>query len=154
MVSIQDLIRISDYEWEIPKTYRKDMVVPVRLFSTRRMLDQVMEDKSLEQAAKGMYALMGACIRPESRQTRDVELKASDPESLLVAFLSELLYFSEQESLVFDGIGIELNGLSLRAHLDGAPLASIDKEIKAVTYHKLAVRKTELGYEVNVVFDV
>jgi SHS2 domain-containing protein len=108
----------------------------------------------LKQAAKGMYALMGACIRPESRQTRDVELKASDPESLLVAFLSELLYFSEQESLVFDGIGIELNGLSLRAHLDGAPLASIDKEIKAVTYHKLAVRKTELGYEVNVVFDV
>ena len=50
MVSIQDLIRISDYEWEIPKTYRQDMRVPVRLFSTRRMLDQAMEDKSLEQA--------------------------------------------------------------------------------------------------------
>jgi tRNA-splicing ligase RtcB len=50
MVSIQDLIRISDYEWEIPKTYRQDMRVAVRLFSTRRMLDQAMEDKSLEQA--------------------------------------------------------------------------------------------------------
>jgi tRNA-splicing ligase RtcB len=50
MVALQDLIRISDYEWEIPVTYRQDMRVPVRLFSTRRMLEESMKDQSLDQA--------------------------------------------------------------------------------------------------------
>jgi tRNA-splicing ligase RtcB (3'-phosphate/5'-hydroxy nucleic acid ligase) len=50
MVKIQDLVKINDYEWQIPKSYRRDMRVPVRLFATRRILEKVMEDQSLEQA--------------------------------------------------------------------------------------------------------
>jgi len=50
MVTLQDLKKISDYEWEIPQTYRQDMRVPVRLFATRRILEAAMGDKSLEQA--------------------------------------------------------------------------------------------------------
>ncbi len=50
MVALQDLKRISDYEWEIPKSYREDMRVPVRIFATRRLLEKVMTDRSLEQA--------------------------------------------------------------------------------------------------------
>ena len=108
----------------------------------------------LEQAARGMYALAGARWRSEPRQTRTIEIEARDSESLLVAFLTELLYFGEHESLGFDSYHIELKGNSLRAELSGAPLASIDKEIKAVTYHKLAIHQTDRGLEVNVVFDV
>ncbi len=47
---VQDLQRLSDYEWEIPKTLRSDMRVPVRVFATRRMLEAIMGDKSLVQA--------------------------------------------------------------------------------------------------------
>ena len=47
---LKDLIRISEYEWEIPKDYRSDMRVPVRIFATRELLEAVLEDKSLEQA--------------------------------------------------------------------------------------------------------
>ncbi len=108
----------------------------------------------LEQAARAMYSIMGARLESGQHQTRLMELKASDPEVLLVAFLSELLYIIDQENLGFKEFDIQLNGFSLKAHLIGAQLASIDKEIKAVTYHKLAVRKSELGFEVNVVFDV
>ena len=50
MVQIRDIKRISDYEWEIPKTYRADMIVPVRLFATREILEAIAEDRSLEQA--------------------------------------------------------------------------------------------------------
>jgi tRNA-splicing ligase RtcB len=50
MINIKDLKKISEYEWEIPKDYRADMRVPVRVFATRRLLDSVMKDKSLEQA--------------------------------------------------------------------------------------------------------
>jgi tRNA-splicing ligase RtcB (3'-phosphate/5'-hydroxy nucleic acid ligase) len=50
MVAITDLKKISTYEWEIPKSYRNDMRVPVRLFVTRELLEPAMRDKSLEQA--------------------------------------------------------------------------------------------------------
>jgi SHS2 domain-containing protein len=108
----------------------------------------------LEQAARGMYSMMGARLQHEQHQIRVVELKAADQEGLLVVFLSELLYFIEQENIGFEKFDIQLNGLWLNAHLTGAHLAPIDKEIKAVTYHKLAVLKTEQGFVVNVVFDV
>ena len=50
MIGLKDLKRISDYEWEIPQTYREDMRAPVRIFATRKLLEKVMEDRSLEQA--------------------------------------------------------------------------------------------------------
>ena len=50
MVDLHDLIEINRYEWEIPKTYRSDMRVPVRIFATRELLEQIKDDKSLEQA--------------------------------------------------------------------------------------------------------
>lgn len=71
MVTLQDLKRISDYEWEIPKTYRPDMRVPVRLFATRRLLEDVMKDKSLEQAvnAATLPGLVGhVIVMPDMHQ--------------------------------------------------------------------------------------
>jgi tRNA-splicing ligase RtcB (3'-phosphate/5'-hydroxy nucleic acid ligase) len=71
MVTLQDLTRISDYEWEIPQTYRPDMRVPVRLFATRRMLEDVMKDKSLEQAvnAATLPGLVGhVVVMPDMHQ--------------------------------------------------------------------------------------
>jgi tRNA-splicing ligase RtcB len=50
MIGLHNLIKISDYEWEIPQTFRPDMRVPVRIFATRELLEQVIDDKSLEQA--------------------------------------------------------------------------------------------------------
>jgi tRNA-splicing ligase RtcB len=50
VVKIKDLTQISDYEWEIPKSFRQDMQVSVRIFATRQLLEAVMDDKSLEQA--------------------------------------------------------------------------------------------------------
>jgi len=38
--------------------------------------------------------------------------------------------------------------------MDGAPLLSATKIIKAVTYHNLRIRPTARGYEVEIVFDV
>jgi SHS2 domain-containing protein len=42
----------------------------------------------------------------------------------------------------------------LHASLEGAQLVSIDKEIKAVTYHNIAIKKTPRGLQVRIVFDV
>ncbi len=71
MVALKDLIHISDYEWEIPTSYRQDMRVPVRLFSTSRMLDEAMKDQSLDQAvnASTLPGLVGrVVVMPDMHQ--------------------------------------------------------------------------------------
>lgn len=71
MVQIRDIKRISDYEWEIPKTYRADMKVPVRLFATREILEAIAEDRSLEQAVNSatLPGLVGhVAVMPDMHQ--------------------------------------------------------------------------------------
>ena len=50
MISIKDLRQVGEYEWEIPQSFRADMRGPVRIYTTRRMLESVLEDRSLAQA--------------------------------------------------------------------------------------------------------
>lgn len=61
---IQDLRKVSNHEWEIPASHRHDMRVPVRIFATRRLLDEVIDDKSLDQAvnAATLPGLVGSVI--------------------------------------------------------------------------------------------
>ncbi len=50
MMHMQDFKKISDFEWEIPRTLRPDMRVPVRVFATRKILEAALGDLSMEQA--------------------------------------------------------------------------------------------------------
>lgn len=114
----------------------------------------------LEQAARGMYALSGARLQPGTSEARSFSIRAADAESLLVRFLSELLYYGQQTGVGFDRYVLILNHpaageqFELHATLEGSPLLSVDKEIKAVTYHNLAVRQEAGELRVHVVFDV
>jgi hypothetical protein len=45
----EDLIKISDVLWEIPKTYKRGMLVPARIYAKEEMLDALLSDRSLEQ---------------------------------------------------------------------------------------------------------
>jgi SHS2 domain-containing protein len=108
----------------------------------------------LEQAARGMYALTGAVFEPGPRSKRSLRLEAQDSESLLVGFLTELLYLAETEGLGFDAFQLQLQGYRLKAGLEGAPLRTVSKEIKAVTYHNLKVEDGPQGLQARVVFDV
>jgi tRNA-splicing ligase RtcB len=49
-MQITHLKKINDFEWEIPKSYRDDMRVSVRIFATHELITQVLNDKSLDQA--------------------------------------------------------------------------------------------------------
>jgi SHS2 domain-containing protein len=108
----------------------------------------------LEQAARGMYALSGTYLEHDAFQTRVLRLPAGDPERLLVSFLSELLWIGEQEGLAFTEFQLKLENDQLLARLKGAPIAAQAKEIKAVTFHNLAIRQISAGLSVNIVFDV
>ena len=109
----------------------------------------------LAESARGMYALANAEQAEGPRVRRELLLEGVDAESLLVAFLEELLYISESEGLIFDKFDIlEIKETKLNAMMEGRALRSIEKEIKAVTFHNLQIRETERGLEVEIVFDV
>jgi protein archease len=110
--------------------------------------------KLLEQAARGMYALSGARCQEGSVEARTFNLRSPDRETLLVSFLAELLYYQERDGLVFDNFSLSLEEDMLQVGLQGASLAGLDKEIKAVTYHNLRLVQTGRGLEARIVFDV
>ena len=108
----------------------------------------------LVQAARGMYHLSGARTHPGTGIVHTFRLPPADLETMLVAFLAELLYYQEEQGLVFDTFNLSLEDDGLHAELHGLPLAGLDKEIKAVTYHKLQIQPTQPGLQTRIVFDV
>jgi tRNA-splicing ligase RtcB len=50
MIKLQDFKRISEFEWEIPRSIRKDMRGNVRVFTSYEMLEKGLQDRSFEQA--------------------------------------------------------------------------------------------------------
>jgi SHS2 domain-containing protein len=108
----------------------------------------------LEQAARGMYSLAGIKLKAGTGQMHRLELPMTDRETLLVNYLSELLFLLEIENIAFDSFEIELNNETMNAEMYGLPLESQIKHIKAVTYHNLVVHQGLHGFEARIVFDV
>lgn len=106
------------------------------------------------ESARAMNTLAGTATNQSPRMKRVFESDGADAESLLVAFLSELVYYQEQENLAFDTFEIQINGEQITVTMEGAAIQSIDKAIKAVTYHNLKIERTSRGLEATLVFDV
>jgi len=49
MIFKKDFKKISDWLWEIPKSFRADMRVSARIYASEKLLEEVFRDKSLEQ---------------------------------------------------------------------------------------------------------
>jgi SHS2 domain-containing protein len=108
----------------------------------------------LIEAARGMYWLSAIEINKEVYEERLFEIFSDNPENMLVSFLSELLYYIEQEKLYFEYFKFEFEETKLLVSVTGNPIISLQKEIKAVTYHNLEIRSEPDGLRVRIVFDV
>lgn len=102
-----------------------------------------------------LYALVKAQLVTVPRVSRRLELRDLDYESLLIAWLNELLFLHERENLGFDEWDItDLGPQHLLATLRGAALQAGEKDVKAATYHNLSIVATAEGLEATVVLDV
>ncbi len=109
----------------------------------------------LINAARGMLSLMGAEPAQGPARKATLRVHAEDPESLLVSWLEELLFLMESQRVTLGEMHLAETGeLHVEAEVELLPLAKMDKEIKAVTYHGLQVRQTPNGLEAEIVFDV
>ena len=108
------------------------------------------------QAALGMSSLLVADLAAVPTDVeRPVELAADDAESLLVAWLGELAYWAESEQLVFRRFDLPVvMPTQLQATVYGGRAAELQKHIKAVTYHNLAIEETAEGLAATVILDV
>ncbi len=106
-------------------------------------------------AALAVYRMGDVALAPGARVERAVRVTGVDHESLLVAWLNELLYLGESEGLAFDELAVErLTDTELVARVRGSRVERWGKYIKAATYNDLEIRQSEKGYEVTVVVDV
>jgi SHS2 domain-containing protein len=108
------------------------------------------------RAAVGMARLLaGDLSAVPLDHTRTVTLESLDAESLLVDWLGELAYWAERDGLVFPEIRLRhVEATEMTGTVRGGRAPELQKHIKAVTYHDLAICETAQGLEVTVVFDV
>lgn len=88
-----------------------------------------------------------------------VSVAAADPESLLVAWLNELLYLLDTQRFVPRRAQItSLDATSLTAQLFGDAIDpdrhTVRRMIKAATYHALSLRQTDGMWEARVILDL
>lgn len=163
MFDKSNLIKIEDFLWEIPKTFRSDMRVPARIYTHEYMIASISIDKSLEQLVN-VATLPG--IKGYALAMPDIHEGYGFPVGGVAAFDSENGIISP------GGIGYDINCgvrllrsektfLEIKPHLRnlgrtiyqevpsgvgvGGRLTLRDKDFDLVL-EKGAVRMLELGY--------
>jgi protein archease len=107
-------------------------------------------------AAEGMMAFLfrSGIVELEPDRKETIEIEAKDRETLLVDWLSELLYRATSEYRAYMEFRIhELTERKLKATVAAAAAEAVE-DIKAVTHHEVLVRQSEGRWEASVVFDV
>lgn len=107
-------------------------------------------------AAEGMFSLVANldAVRPVGEV--EIRLRADDIPTLLLRWLSELLYLHETQHFLFSSFDVSVSDTTLRALARGETIDKTRHElklaIKAVTRHRLAVDEQKGVAEV--IFDI
>jgi SHS2 domain-containing protein len=110
-------------------------------------------------AAEGTFSVMVNLNGVREEEERSLAVEAHDWPSLLVAWLSELIYFCDVDGLVFRRFEIrQMQPYSLQASAYGEKIDRQRHElgagVKAITRHMLEVGEDEDGYRVQVLLDI
>ena len=113
-------------------------------------------------AAKGMFEIIAGGTKNLKENFYDkIKLEADNLEGLLFAWLNELLYISETKLVILNKFEIkDLSNNKIGAEVRGMKInqlgCKIKKEIKAVTYHRLEIKKDEVSelWSAQVIFDI
>ena len=109
-------------------------------------------------AAKALFSLITELEDVDELVHKDVAITAPDQESLLVAWLHELIYLFDTENVIlkrFDIIRLSQTQLKARGYGQKVDRArhQIKTGVKAATYHMLKIDQNN-GTKVQVLFDI
>ncbi len=110
-------------------------------------------------AAAAVFDIMAeAKAQPvAATKTFQLELETDDLDELFVTWLNELLSLSSAKEVIFASFNvrrIDERHLSAVAGAGAGDDYVIKTEIKAATYHELAITKGESGWQARVILDV
>ncbi len=109
-------------------------------------------------AAQGLTELLSPGEHVPAEREVELALEAGSAEELLVDWLREIHFANTTRGLVLVKTHItEITDTSLKALLSFAvrpPEKAPDIDIKGVTYHGLAIEKTDRKYLARVIFDI
>jgi len=110
-----------------------------------------------ENSAEAMFEIICKSKSIEEKQTIEVEVRGKDEKDLLYNWLQELIAQVDIEGIFFSRFNIlEISKDHLKAELHGEPV-SMEKGntvVKAVTYYKFDLKRTEKGYTSTVSLDI
>ena len=114
--------------------------------------------QAFTNAARGLSSLIVEVGDVGEVLSWDIEVTATDEESLLVEWLNELIYLFDAEGIIFKRFDIaHLNDTQLSAKVYGEKADSsrhkLKVGVKAATYHLLKVDKDD-GCKAQVIFDI
>ncbi|MER3523616.1 MAG: protein archease [Ignavibacteria bacterium] len=115
--------------------------------------------EAFQHAAKGLMTVILDLDSVACREAREVVLRASDREQLLVKWLSEILYLYDGGGFVGKEFTItQLSDTALQAQVHGERFDAAKHrtrlDVKAITYHQLAVTLHKQGATVRVYLDM
>ncbi|HEY4644253.1 MAG TPA: archease [Bacteroidota bacterium] len=115
--------------------------------------------EAFEEAAVALTSIIVDIDSVSVKVDRDLTVDAGDIESLLVRWLSELLYLYDGEGFLCKEATVrQFSPTRLDATIRGEPLSEgkhrMRTDVKAVTYHQLLVREDENGGYVRVYLDI
>ena len=110
-------------------------------------------------AARALVNLSVDLESISSRDEREIQVQGDDPPSLLVNWLSEVLYCFDAEGWVFRDFSFEaFSDRSLTATARGekfdAARHAVKLMVKAITYHQLVLEPTAQGWRAQVYVDI
>lgn len=113
----------------------------------------------LQPAAEALYSAIGELTATGDETPQAIELSDGEPAELLRDFLTELLLLFEQDGRIVTKINSPvLDESLLAATCTTAPIDEdaciFAREVKAITYHELAIREIEGGFEATLIVDI
>ncbi len=116
-------------------------------------------EEALVNAARALFYLIVELDEIDPREEVLVQVQGPDPESILVNWLSELLFLQDAEGWLFRDFEIQsFSDVSLSARARGEKFQASRHQlkllVKAITYHQLALQKTSRGWRAQVYVDI
>lgn len=115
-------------------------------------------EEAFEETAKAMFSIITDISKVKKKNKRKLEVASENLESLLVNFLSELIYLHEVHNELYRDfdVKIEEEGLiRLTASAEGEKIDlerhDMDTAVKAVSYHEISI---DSKGDVRIIFDV
>ena len=110
-------------------------------------------DELFATAVLGMLSIMKIIPYADGMKKESIILTENDLESLMVAFLSEILFMIEKKRYP-SNIQVNIENFQLKSTFQSFPIKSSGKEIKAVTFNQLNIKFENGQFKTYLVFDI